>query len=108
MFGELFLTHGEIAASHCLQYRHNALLVALSYLVAAFAAYTAFHLIERVRDARIVKDRQVWLAVAGISMGLGIWAMHFIAMLAVQMPIPISYDLQTTVLSAGFAIFRAL
>jgi hypothetical protein len=49
MFGELFPTHGEIAVSHCLQYRHHALLVALSYLVAAFAAYTAFHLIERVR-----------------------------------------------------------
>ena len=82
MFGELFLTHGEIAVSHCLQYRHNSLLVALSYLVAAFAAYTAFHLIERVRDARIVQHRQVWLTVAGISMGLGIWAMHSVRPLA--------------------------
>src|SRR5580658_1437244 len=106
MFSGWFLTR-DIPLSRCVQFHYNALLVALSYLVAAFAAYTAFHLIERVRAAETVNARRVWLAIAGISMGLGIWAMHFIAMLAVEMPMPVGYDVQVTALSAGFAVFAS-
>jgi diguanylate cyclase (GGDEF)-like protein/PAS domain S-box-containing protein len=106
MFSGWFLTR-DIPLSRCVQFHYNALLIGLSYLVAAFAAYTAFHLIECVRAAETVNARRVWLAIAGISMGFGIWAMHFIAMLAVEMPIPVGYDLQVTALSAGFAVFAS-
>ena len=106
MFSEWFLAR-DVALPHCVQFHHNALLVALSYLVAAFASYAAFHLIECVRSAATVIGRRVWLGIAGISMGLGIWAMHFIAMLAVEMPIPIGYDVKVTALSAGFAVIAS-
>jgi NO-binding membrane sensor protein with MHYT domain/nitrogen-specific signal transduction histidine kinase/ActR/RegA family two-component response regulator len=47
----------------------------------------------------------VWLVAAAIAMGGGIWSMHFIAMLAFNMPIPMSYDIGLTTLSLVVAIF---
>ncbi len=102
MLSHWFLTD-DIPLALCTPYHHQPGMVIASYLVAAFAAYTAFHLIARVRAASTTNARIAWLATAGLSMGFGIWAMHFIAMLAVEIPIAIRFDLPITVLSACFA-----
>jgi two-component system, cell cycle sensor histidine kinase and response regulator CckA len=102
MLNHWFLTK-DIPVSLCVNYHHELGLVVVSYLIAVFAAYTAFHLIDRVRAANTATARLIWLATAGLSMGFGIWAMHFIAMLAVEIPIRVHFGLLTTVLSAGFA-----
>ncbi len=83
---------------------YNPHLVALSILVAAFASYTALDLGGRVAATRGVAPR-VWLVAAAIAMGGGIWSMHFIAMLAFNIPIPMSYDIGLTTLSLVVAIF---
>jgi NO-binding membrane sensor protein with MHYT domain/signal transduction histidine kinase/ActR/RegA family two-component response regulator len=83
---------------------YNPYLVALSILVAAFASYTALDLGGRVAATRAVAPR-VWLVAAAIAMGGGIWSMHFIAMLAFNMPVPMSYDIGLTTLSLVVAIF---
>jgi len=83
---------------------YNPHLVALSILVAAFASYTAFNLGGRVAATRGVAPR-VWLVAAAIAMGGGIWSMHFIAMLAFNIPIRMSYDIGLTTLSLVVAIF---
>src|SRR6202166_984414 len=83
---------------------YNPQLVALSILVAAFASYTALDLGGRVAATRGVAPR-VWLVAAAIAMGGGIWSMHFIAMLAFNMPVPMSYDIGLTALSLIVAIF---
>src|SRR5258706_13207170 len=70
---------------------HDPYLVVLSILVATFASYTALDLGGRVAVARGLA-RRTWLAAAAITMGGGIWSMHFIAMLALVMPMPLSYD----------------
>ncbi len=103
MLSRWFLTD-NVSLALCTPYQHQPWLVLLSYLVAAFAGYTAFYLIARVRAANDPARRLLWLAAAGLSMGFGIWAMHFIAMLAVEIPIPIRFDLPVTALSAGFAV----
>jgi PAS domain S-box-containing protein len=82
---------------------HDPSLVALSILVASFASYTALDLGGRVGAARGLA-RRVWLAAAAITMGGGIWSMHFVAMLAFVMPIPMSYDIGLTALSLLVAI----
>src|SRR6476646_10212231 len=82
---------------------HNTYLVALSILVAAFASYTALDLGGHVAGARGLA-RRVWLVAAAITMGGGIWSMHFVAMLAFIMPIPMSYDIGLTTLSLMVAI----
>src|SRR5713101_7351296 len=83
---------------------HDPYLVVLSILVAAFASYTALDLGGHVAAARGLA-RRVWLVAAAITMGGGIWSMHFIGMLAFVMPIPMSYDVGLTTLSLLVAIF---
>ncbi len=82
---------------------YDPYLVALSYAVACFASYTALDLAGRVR-ASTGWARGGWLTTAAISMGGGIWSMHFIAMLAFLMPMPVSFDFGLTVLSLLVAI----
>jgi len=82
---------------------YNPHLVVLSILVAAFAAYTALDLGGRVSATRGAA-RRVGLVAAAIAMGGGIWSMHFIGMLAFNMPIPTSYDIGLTTLSLVVAI----
>src|SRR5258706_6136962 len=83
---------------------YDPYLVALSILVAALASYTALDLSGRVAEAR-GPARRVWLAAAAITMGGGIWSMHFVAMLAFVMPAPMSYDMGLTTLSLVVAMF---
>jgi NO-binding membrane sensor protein with MHYT domain len=83
---------------------YDPYLVALSILVAALASYTALDLGGRVAAARGFA-RRVWLTAAAITMGGGIWSMHFVAMLAFIMPTPMSYDIGLTTLSLVVAMF---
>src|SRR5258708_37193576 len=82
---------------------HEPYRVALSVLVVSFASYTALDLSGHVGAARGF-GRSVWLVAAAITMGGGIWSMHFVAMLAFIMPIPMSYDIGLTTLSLVVAI----
>src|SRR5687767_2323154 len=78
-------------------------LVLLSLLVAILASYTAITLALHIRLA----TRQfapAWLIGGGVAMGIGIWSMHFVGMLALTLPIEIAYDVGTTVLSMVIAI----
>jgi len=82
-------------------YHHGLVLV--SVLVAILASYTALTLALRIR----VATRQAapaWLVGGGLAMGIGIWSMHFVGMLALQLPIDIAYDVWITFLSLLIAI----
>jgi two-component system sensor histidine kinase/response regulator len=82
---------------------YNYGLVALSVVLAMFSAYAALDLAGRVTAAR-GWVRSVWLASGAAAMGLGIWAMHYIGMLALNLPVPVVYDYPTVVLSLLAAI----
>jgi NO-binding membrane sensor protein with MHYT domain len=84
------------------QHYHHGL-VALSILVAILASYTALTLAVRIRLATGWATR-AWLLGGGFSMGIGIWSMHFVGMLALSLPVPIAYDLLITLLSLVIAI----
>ncbi len=83
---------------------HDPYLVVLSILIASFASYTALDFSGHAGPARGFA-RRGWLVAAAITMGGGIWSMHFVAMLAFSMPIPMSYDAGLTTLSLVVAIF---
>jgi PAS domain S-box-containing protein len=83
---------------------HDATLVLLSVVVAIAASFTALDLAGRIRAAAIPRLRRAWIATAAVAMGGGIWAMHFVAMLAFVMPMPVSYDPELTVLSLALPI----
>src|SRR6266576_6558005 len=78
-------------------------LVALSVIIAVLASYAALDLAGRVTSAR-GKARLVWLSGGAIAMGLGIWSMHYIGMLAFRLPVPVQYDWPTVMLSLIAAI----
>jgi PAS domain S-box-containing protein len=106
MLSEFFLAE-EHKLAMALDYSYNHWLVVLSYAVAVFAAYTAFQLLERVIAAPNRIARLNWLVTGSVSMGCGIWSMHFLAMLAVQMPHEMRYDPVLTALSAVFAMLAS-
>jgi diguanylate cyclase (GGDEF)-like protein/PAS domain S-box-containing protein len=78
-------------------------LVALSVVLSMFAAYAALDLAERVTAAR-GWARTFWHSTGAIAMGLGIWAMHYVGMLALSMPLPVFYHIPTVALSLLAAI----
>lgn len=78
-------------------------IVILSLLVAVAASHAALSLSQRVARSRGMAAR-LWLAGGALSMGVGIWSMHFIGMMAWRLPIPLAYDLPLTALSLAFAI----
>ena len=51
-----------------------------------------------------LQSRSAWLGVGSVAMGMGVWAMHFIAMLAFVLPIPVAYDLDITIASVVPAV----
>ncbi|WP_052494290.1 bifunctional diguanylate cyclase/phosphodiesterase [Nitrosospira sp. NpAV] len=83
---------------------YNVWLVLLSLVVATFASYTALDLSGRISLMTRFRLRQAWLAGGAVAMGIGIWSMHFIGMLAHSLPIPLGYDLATTSYSLAVAI----
>lgn len=66
-------------------------LVALSVFVAALAGYIALDLVQRSTTAA-PRARRTLIGIGGLTMGLGIWSMHFIGMLSLEMAMPTSYD----------------
>jgi diguanylate cyclase (GGDEF)-like protein/PAS domain S-box-containing protein len=93
MMGTMTVLHGSY------DYR----LVALSVALAVFASYAALDLAGRVTSAR-GWARAIWLSAGAAAMGLGIWAMHYVGMLALTMPMPVAYHLPTVLLSLLAAI----
>lgn len=81
-------------------------LVLFSIAIAMLTAYTTLDLAIRVTDAKS-QERWRWLLGGAIAMGIGIWAMHFIAMLAFSLPIAIAYDWLTVLISVLPAIFAS-
>jgi signal transduction histidine kinase/HPt (histidine-containing phosphotransfer) domain-containing protein/ActR/RegA family two-component response regulator len=93
--------------------KYDAGLVVLSYVVASLAAYTAIDLAGRVSEYRSEPRRAAaWLLGGAFAMGAGIWSMHFVAMLAYQLPIPVRFEPWTTlasmiaaIITSGFALY---
>ncbi|MFN6560466.1 MAG: MHYT domain-containing protein [Nostoc sp. ChiSLP01] len=88
-------------------------LITLSIAIAIFASYTALDLAARVTAAK-ASAKVAWLIGGAMVMGIGIWSMHFVAMLAFSMATPIAYDMVIVlvsmlpaVIASGGALFLA-
>ncbi len=78
-------------------------LVVFSLLVAILASYTALDMAGRLASTQ-GRVARWWLAGGAAAMGLGIWSMHFIGMLAFHLPIPVGYDLGITLFSLAVSV----
>ena len=79
-------------------------LVLLSVIVSIIASFVALNLSSSIVASPGHRGRRYWLAGGAVSMGIGIWSMHFIGMLAFRLPIPVAYDIPITLLSLLVAV----
>ncbi|MGG4439793.1 bifunctional diguanylate cyclase/phosphodiesterase [Brevibacillus fortis] len=89
---------------HQIHGTYDSYLVILSYLIAVAASFSALNLAARVSTSK-GKHQLLWLIFGATTMGVGIWSMHFVGMLALTLPIKVLYDMEYVILSVVFAIF---
>lgn len=77
---------------------YNLALVVVSILIGVLASYTALDIAIRATAARGTA-RVAWLICGAVAMGIGIWSMHYVAMLAFRLPVPLLYHWPTALLS---------
>lgn len=82
---------------------YDSLLVVFSYVVAVVASYTVLDLVERINTSS-GRNRWLWLSFGAVAMGMGIWSMHFVGMLAFSLAVPVAYDMAYVILSVLVAI----
>ncbi|MHC8390667.1 putative bifunctional diguanylate cyclase/phosphodiesterase [Pseudomonas sp. MDT2-39-1] len=83
---------------------HNPFLVLLAYVVACATGFATLDITERVGHAEKPASQRLWCWIGAACLAGGIWAMHFISMLAFQAPIEIHYQLPITLISLLFAL----
>ncbi|MEM9522686.1 MAG: MHYT domain-containing protein [Pseudomonadota bacterium] len=86
-----------------IDFSHSTFLVAMACLVAVVAGFTGLSLTRDLSE-KPAFEKKVPVALASVALGGGIWAMHFIAMLGLQLPVLFYYDAAITLVSALTAI----
>ncbi|SFJ49054.1 bifunctional diguanylate cyclase/phosphodiesterase [Bradyrhizobium sp. cf659] len=87
----------------CLTAEHDWRLVVLAGLVCFVASIVAVSIFHRAIAAR-ARTRLIWIAIAGAAIGYGIWATHFVAMLAYEPGVTTGYGIVLTALSLAAAM----
>jgi diguanylate cyclase (GGDEF)-like protein/PAS domain S-box-containing protein len=85
---------------------YNYGLVGLSVGLAMVASFAALDLAGRITSTQ-GRSRAVWLACGATAMGFGIWSMHYVGMLALSMPMSVSYHVPTVLMSLLAAVAAA-
>ncbi|SIS78506.1 bifunctional diguanylate cyclase/phosphodiesterase [Salimicrobium salexigens] len=83
-------------------------LVLLSVSIAVFASYTSLLIAQRMLQNSSGKQRTLWAVTGSIVFGSGVWSMHFVAMLAFDMNMVVTYNpylLSLSIISAVLASF---
>ena len=82
---------------------YDPLLVSLSIAIAILGSFAGLQLARKL-VAQSGTLRKAMLSAAAVTIGAGIWSMHFVGMLAVSLPVTIHYDILLTLVSALLAI----
>lgn len=87
----------------CMAHQHDPRLVFVASLVCILGNTCLFVVLNRSTFCIDVRRRH-WLVVAAVAEGVGVWATHFVAMLAYRGAMPIGFDVSLTILSVAIAI----
>ena len=102
-----FITELPESGQVILNCTHDPFLVLLAYLVACVGCFATLDMAERVAHAEKSASKTRWRWVGSGCLAGGIWAMHFVAMLAFQAPVALYYQLPVTVFSLTIALLAA-
>jgi diguanylate cyclase (GGDEF)-like protein len=86
----------------CIVQEHDLRLVVVAVIICLLASSIAFSAFDQALRDR--SRKLLWIALAATVAGLGIWATHFVAMLAYEPDLSVSYDIGTTLLSVAAAV----
>jgi len=87
-----------------IEVEYDLLLVFISYVIAVFGSYVGLNLAIRVPSAKPGADLYLWVALSSLALGGAIWSMHYIGMMAVDLKMPVTYDLSLTIISMLLAV----
>ncbi|KAF3932633.1 hypothetical protein ABW19_dt0200819 [Dactylella cylindrospora] len=94
---------------YILEKRWRPWLIVLSFVVSFLGAYTTTQLYVQCRQSTWTAQRIGWLVLAAVEFGgCAIWAFHFVAMIALDIGIPVDFNLPMTIFSAIVAVFGML
>ena len=102
MFSDYFYDGTQPGLAIAIHYDPS--LVFLSLAVACLAAYAGLNIVGRINASETTMSKQAWFWAGAFSIGVGAWAMHFVGILALKLPISVKYDLLTTMLTLILAI----
>ncbi|MGE8065706.1 putative bifunctional diguanylate cyclase/phosphodiesterase [Pseudomonas sp. NPDC089569] len=102
-----FITEQPESGQVILNCIHDPFLVLLAFLVACAGSFATLDMAERVAHAENAASRRLWRWVGAGCLAGGIWAMHFIGMLAFQAPINVHYQLPVTLASLMIALLAS-
>lgn len=86
---------------------YDGRLVALSIFIACISSILALQVVNLARQAVVPFQRQMAILSGSLALGVGIWSMHFIGMLALRLCTPVSYGLSMTLLSMLPSLFAS-
>ena len=92
---------------HSGMHHHDLGLVFLSVMAAIIGGYVALGFAQRSARSSVPKERRRWLLLASGTMGIGIWSMHFLGMLALDLGFPVRYEPFLVALSMVAAVLGA-
>lgn len=87
----------------CITIEHDYRLVVLAAVICLFASYTTMSLLQRAKEAS-EGARRHWVTLTAVSAGCGVWATHFVAMIAYDPGMNLTFDVLLTVVSVLVAI----
>ena len=88
---------------NCIVHEHDLRLVALAALICGISSFSAVNLLRHVEQSTS-RNRHAWLLIAATATGFGIWATHFIAMIAFTPGIPNAYNAELSALSLAASV----
>jgi NO-binding membrane sensor protein with MHYT domain len=69
---------------------YDIVLVVYSFVIASLTGYCGIEMTSRVR--RAVQDKRLWIIAAAFAFGTGVWGMHFMGMVALVLPVPVTFN----------------
>jgi len=104
--GHFFVREGLLIESS-IEGSYNWVLVVTSILIAIFSSYTSLDMSARFFGKDKTSPANVWILLGAFIMGSGVFSMHFVAMLAFQLPIEVTYNIYWTLFSWVSAVLGA-
>ena len=81
---------------------HDHIVVLFSLIIAFFASVVSLDLVSQIES--VSRLRRAWIGLGAVTLGGGIWAMHFVGMMALRIDVAIGYEFWTTLLSFMVAV----